>query len=320
MRILAAWAAVVLLVLGSGSIAGLQLLDVPLVGMDDANIFFVYGRNLADGYGLVYNPGQERVEGFSSVVWVVAVAAASLAGRRLELVLVIVNLALLTAALTAAVGHICGDIAGDRTIPMARSVGMCLGVVFLVWVVARPEFLCWTVLSLMETGLWVATVLWASISGVRVFREDSGRRPGPAHLAVLSVLVLVRPEGIVLAVAIVILGAAADLIRGRSLLAVVERHGPSLLTTAGVFAGVTAGRMAYFGYPFPNTYYAKIPSTGIGDVVAGVHYLWSYATSSWLPFSVRSLRPWPQSPSGVPMCSSAPAAAGEWSFVYARTA
>ena len=39
----------------------------PLTGIDDANIYFVYARNLANGHGFVYNIGGERVEGFTSL-------------------------------------------------------------------------------------------------------------------------------------------------------------------------------------------------------------------------------------------------------------
>ena len=43
----------------------LHLLDTDNIGVDDANIFFVYAKNLAEGNGLIYNTGGERVEGFS---------------------------------------------------------------------------------------------------------------------------------------------------------------------------------------------------------------------------------------------------------------
>ena len=46
----------------------LHLLDTDNIGVDDANIFFVYAKNLAEGNGLVYNTGGERVEGFSSLL------------------------------------------------------------------------------------------------------------------------------------------------------------------------------------------------------------------------------------------------------------
>ena len=38
---------------------------------DDAMIAMRYARNLADGYGLVWNPGGERVEGFTNPIWTI---------------------------------------------------------------------------------------------------------------------------------------------------------------------------------------------------------------------------------------------------------
>ena len=39
------------------------------IGTDDANIYFVYMRNFAEGHGFVWNVGGEKVEGFTSLVW-----------------------------------------------------------------------------------------------------------------------------------------------------------------------------------------------------------------------------------------------------------
>lgn len=47
----------------------------PTPQLDDAFIPFRYARNLAEGYGLVYNPG-EFVEGFTNLLWTLLVAAA----------------------------------------------------------------------------------------------------------------------------------------------------------------------------------------------------------------------------------------------------
>src|SRR4029450_300392 len=41
--------------------------------VDDAFISMRYGKNLADGNGLVYNPG-ERVEGYSNLAWTLILA------------------------------------------------------------------------------------------------------------------------------------------------------------------------------------------------------------------------------------------------------
>ena len=42
--------------------------------VDDAFISFRYARNLVEGHGLVYNPG-EHVEGYSNFLWVLLEAA-----------------------------------------------------------------------------------------------------------------------------------------------------------------------------------------------------------------------------------------------------
>src|SRR5438309_8604478 len=41
----------------------------PNIGIDDANIYFIYMRHFANGNGFVYNLGGERVEGFTSILW-----------------------------------------------------------------------------------------------------------------------------------------------------------------------------------------------------------------------------------------------------------
>src|SRR5580692_7166495 len=42
--------------------------------LDDEMISMRYARNLAHGFGLVYNPGGDRVEGFTNLAWVLYMA------------------------------------------------------------------------------------------------------------------------------------------------------------------------------------------------------------------------------------------------------
>ena len=42
--------------------------------LDDEMISMRYARNLAHGFGLVYNPGGDRVEGFTNPLWVLYMA------------------------------------------------------------------------------------------------------------------------------------------------------------------------------------------------------------------------------------------------------
>ena len=66
----------------------------PQPGIDDAYIFFVYARNLAEGHGFVYNVGGEAVEGFTSLLWTLICAVViRTTANPLELLLAI-NVAL----------------------------------------------------------------------------------------------------------------------------------------------------------------------------------------------------------------------------------
>ena len=75
------------------------LSGMPLVGYDEANIFFVYARNLVAGQGFVYNPGGERVEGFTSLLWLLVCAAARAITDRYEIVLFAINILVISVAL-----------------------------------------------------------------------------------------------------------------------------------------------------------------------------------------------------------------------------
>ena len=46
----------------------------PTVGIDDANIFFSYAENLASGNGITYAHNSDRVEGFTSMLWMLICA------------------------------------------------------------------------------------------------------------------------------------------------------------------------------------------------------------------------------------------------------
>ena len=46
-------------------------------------------------------------------------------------------------------------------------------------------------------------------------------------------------------------------------------------------AALTVARLQYFGYPFPNTYYAKVSSNPIDNIAQGLHYLIGFLAAYW---------------------------------------
>src|SRR3982751_6884282 len=73
-----------------------RIFGFPAVGVDDANIFFVYARNIAGGHGFVFNVGGERVEGFTSLLWTLICAATARITSHPEPVLLGVNVGLVS--------------------------------------------------------------------------------------------------------------------------------------------------------------------------------------------------------------------------------
>src|SRR4051794_35154349 len=64
------------------AIATVHLYQIGPQMVDDAYISFRYARNLADGFGLVFNPG-EQVEGFSNLLWTLLLTPFARAGFSL---------------------------------------------------------------------------------------------------------------------------------------------------------------------------------------------------------------------------------------------
>ena len=55
--------ALILLAVGLGALVAFERYELSVPGTDDADIFFVYARDAADGHGFVYNVGNELFSG-----------------------------------------------------------------------------------------------------------------------------------------------------------------------------------------------------------------------------------------------------------------
>jgi len=155
---------------------------------DDAFISFRYAANLADGQGLVFNPG-ERVEGFTNLLWVLVLAAVRRLGGDIP---------------TAA--HLLGLVLGGATIVLAAAwprrlaaavgadeiaAGAWGGVAALLLGLSHP-FAYHASIGL-ETPLMAA----ALSAGLLTLRPANGR-PGWISCGFFLVAMLTRPEGLAL--------------------------------------------------------------------------------------------------------------------------
>ena len=99
------------------SFVALRKIDYPLIGIDDANIYFVYAKNLANGYGFVYNVGGERVEWFTSLLWTLISALAFKFSSHIELTLFIINIILVTFGISLVLHYLQDEVARSSELP-----------------------------------------------------------------------------------------------------------------------------------------------------------------------------------------------------------
>jgi arabinofuranosyltransferase len=220
---------------------------------DDAFITLRYARNLAHGDGAVYNPG-ERVEGYTSFVWMLLAAASSALGLPAVLSMQVVG-ALSGAFLLVAAMRLWQQLQPEQP---------AFGAIALLALVVSAPLGAWTMGGL-ETPLFAALVTWSIVLGADLARDPTPRR-ALALGAALGVATLTRPEGLLVAVALgvplmVVLGRVrndetAPALRGRA-----SSGRVALAVTIGLTLLIVGAhlwwRMSYYGYPLPNTFYVK---------------------------------------------------------------
>ncbi len=217
----------------------------PLAPSEDAYITFRYARNLAEGHGIVWNVGEDPVEGGTEFLWTVLLAAGSrLTGSAVEQVARGLNLLIgLMAVLILALAAF--FFSQRRFLPaLFATLAFAVG----------P--LSYHVRAGFATPLFTLLMLAMTIMLFLLVQEDerSAWRIWSMRLLPLAGLLLglTRPEGV--------LFAGLTLFVAMLLL---DGPGRQSLARSTVFLLVIPGaiyffwRWQYFGYFLPNTFYVK---------------------------------------------------------------
>lgn len=239
----------------------------PIIGIDDANIYFVYMRNFAHGYGFVYNPGGERVEGFTSLLWTIIGSVFFKYSSIPEILLLFLNVLLITFTLWQLILFIDKFFEDSRLLSPASY--FVLGSVFLI-----PGYFDWTILALMETGLWSCILITTIINLCSFEMNHSNHRQNNFLFSVkLILMVLTRPESYVWGFAFLVIRfwQLYRLNQKKIALSMVQILIPVICFITTI-VGLTVWRIHYFGFPFPNTYYAKISADHYYNLIQGIKY------------------------------------------------
>lgn len=231
--------------------------------LDDAFITFRYSENLAAGFGPVFNPGEAPVEGYTNFTWMLLLAgcirlgfdpvawsqifAAAFAGGTLALLIFSHRFARGISPATAAVAGL-----------LLASFG-----IFHPWIASGLEATLFMFLLLL-------TVLLHSFA----LAPEATRARYAALGIVCALTALTRPEGAVIA-GIVLAHHGLRALFGRD-----HRAWWAIALFLLLFGSFLAWRVWYYGYPVPNTFYAKVGGTQ-AQVLRGLNYFQGFAAFAW---------------------------------------
>ena len=230
---------------------------------DDQMISMRYARNLADGHGLVWNPG-ERVEGYTNFLWIVVTAGVHLLpldDAHTSLVVRLLNLVLLGVSLLLA----------ERILRRFRPAARLALPALLLPLVFCYDMQFWAFHG-FETTLLMMVFLWVVD---RMLEESATNSSRWTTYALLGLLPLIRSDAHHLWLVAAILAFVTARERGPTL----WRLGLAALPALGHLLF----RLAYYGEWLPNTYYLKVAGHDLARrLELGLDYLAYFATFYWM--------------------------------------
>jgi hypothetical protein len=228
---------------------------------DDAMISMRYGRNLAEGLGLVWNAG-ERVEGYTNLLWTLFMALVHLTplpDSKTSLVVLLANVGI-AAATVPLITRLVRLLGGGAWATGATLAAYVLG--------ADTSFFATSGLETSLLGFLIVLCV------CRILEESRSGRPRASTYLLIGALGLVRADAVIL----------SGLVCGASLVLNQDRKKVAyycLLALAPVIASETF-RILYYGEPLPNTAYLKAMNWD-GRYAAGWRYVSGFARTYALP-------------------------------------
>jgi len=210
--------------------------------VDDAFIFFRYAANVLAGHGVVFNPG-ERVEGYTSALWLMSLIVTGVAHVDPELaVRVLGSLLAVAGVIVTARFPVASEARGDRWGAWGAAALLALSQPYHLWAVHG-----------LETAMFTLLVALGVRGDVRDMRRGATASATPLWHCLAA---LTRPEGALFFV-MHLVRRVASATTARERLAAFRSCVP-FAATVGVQIAL---RFAYYGDVVPNTFHTKVGFT-----------------------------------------------------------
>lgn len=247
---------------------------------DDAFITIRYVENFAEGNGLIFNKG-ERVEGYTNLLWVMVLSVfaviSNLLSLQLDLAKISQVLSLFFGLITLVVSYfVTVNLIKKKNEEFSQSDSVIIQIIALT-----PPFLLMLSAPMLYWGIsGMETTLFTLLTLLSVYRYIVVNNENDIDLifVIVSLLnTLTRPEGMLVFVLII----SWSLIKrfmyyrgGKKILSKVlsikiKKEVLCYFTPLSLYVGF---RLIYYGYPLPNTFYAKT-GFNLEHFVRGVDYV-----------------------------------------------
>lgn len=218
---------------------------------DDAFISFRYAENLVAGEGLVYNKG-ERVEGYTNFLWTLLIAAGLKYGIDPVDFSAFLGILFYAGTLMIFILQSARDRKGALWLVPLTSASLCLNRDFSVYATSGLETSAFT--------FFLAAAFFNLLSGKKTVGALIG-----GSFTLLAMLT--RPDGVIFLISVLVY----FFLKGEG---AARRSAYFLLPVVAVFLPYWLWRWHYYGFFFPNSFYAKSISTPYYG--QGAEYLFLY--------------------------------------------
>jgi hypothetical protein len=221
---------------------------------DDAMVSMRYARNLADGHGLLWNPGQTPVEGYTNLLWTLWMAVLHLLPvpeAKISLLVMLTSAALLLLNLVV-VKRI-----ADVMVPGVPAVAITA----VILTGSFYPLIFWSLRG-MEVGLLTLLISYGVLLALRL-QAQFARADFVRLVATMVASLLTRMDALVPVVILATFVALTVAKERRRSTAVVL-----IVAIVATIMAVTAFRLTYYGDALPNTYYLKVTGVALSTRVS----------------------------------------------------
>jgi arabinofuranosyltransferase len=227
--------------------------------LDDAYIFLRFAENFVNGYGFVWNIHEQPVEGYTSFLYLVILILVKFLSIDLESFAIIFGI--ITSAFTIFFGYLIYDFLYSKRLLKTSSV------IFSIIILAiSPAYLYWSTAG-METSFYSMFLLLTFY----LFITLPGTSKSILFKGVMfGLLCVLRFEAVLF-----FLTALFYLLKEEKSFLRIKIDKSAMLFIIGfaiIFGTYFIWRWSYFGYFFPNTFYAKTGG-GLQQITGGFLYV-----------------------------------------------